>query len=78
LKSTSVAYILLLFLGIFGGHKFYLGMWGWGFLYFLLFVGGGLGLTSEAGLVFFAVLLVLLLIDFFTLPKQIAKASGTE
>jgi TM2 domain-containing membrane protein YozV len=76
LKSTAVAYILLLLVGIFGGHKFYLGMWGWGLIYFLLFAGAGLLLKSVAGLVLFALLLILLLIDFFTLPKQVAKTSG--
>lgn len=77
MRSTVVAYILLLLFGIFGGHKFYLGNIKGGILYIFLFIAGAIGAFLGIGLVLFAVLLVLLLIDFFTLPKQVAKANGT-
>jgi TM2 domain-containing membrane protein YozV len=36
-KSRGVAIVLALFLGGFGGHKFYLGRPGWGVVYLLFF-----------------------------------------
>ena len=34
-KSKVTAIILALLLGAFGGHKFYLGSWGWGIIYLI-------------------------------------------
>jgi len=55
MKSNTVAYLLLIFTGLFGGHKFYLKQYGLGILYF--FTGG--------------LLLYGLLIDLVTLGKQV-------
>ncbi len=54
-KDVGVAYLLWLFLGIFGGHKFYLRKQGMGVLYLL-----------TAGLLFIG-----WFIDLFTLPSQV-------
>ncbi len=54
-RETWIAYLLLIFGGIFGIHKFYLNRVGWGLAY--LFTGG-----------FF---LIGCLIDLFTLPGQV-------
>jgi len=77
LKSTNFAYALLLLVGIFGGHKFYLGNIKGGILYLSLFVGAGLLMKSIVGLILFVLFMILLLIDFVTLPAQIAKANGS-
>lgn len=55
MKQTWVAYLLLLFLGALGVHKFYLGRIGAGIFY--LFTLGGFGI----GLIF----------DLFTLGQQV-------
>ncbi|NLY90683.1 MAG: TM2 domain-containing protein [Firmicutes bacterium] len=88
-KSTLTAYLLWLFLGTLGIHKFYLGKTAWGIVYLLLTVfgwsTGGAGLllvlTGEmeaermatVGLVLLALLGLFLLIDLFTIPRQIRK-----
>lgn len=58
-KSTGIAYLLWFFLGALGVHKFYLGKVGMGIAYF--FTLGFLGIG--------------LLIDLFTLPKQVRDAN---
>lgn len=58
-KSTGVAYLLWLFLGVLGVHQFYLGKTGRGLLY--LFTFGGL--------------LIGVLIDLFTLPAQVRQVN---
>ncbi|MCL1991576.1 MAG: NINE protein [Spirochaetes bacterium] len=55
IKSKATAYILWFFLGILGGHKFYLGRTGMGLLY--LFTGGLFGIGW--------------LVDLFTLGHQV-------
>lgn len=55
MKSKGIAYLLLIFLGPFEAHRFYLGKIGTGFLY--LFTLGLLGIGC--------------LIDLFTLSGQV-------
>jgi len=55
MKSKVTAYILWLFLGLIGAHKFYTNQIGMGILYFFTFGVFGLGL----------------LIDLFTLSSQV-------
>ena len=57
MKSTSTAYLLWLFLGFFGAHKFYLDKAGLGILYLLTFGVFGIGW----------------LLDLFTLGGQVAN-----
>jgi len=59
-KATLTAYLLLIFFGIIGAHKFYLNRPGIGVLYIFT-----LGL-----------LLVGVIYDLFTLPKQVAKRNA--
>ncbi len=54
-KDINVAYLLLVFTGIFGIHKFYLGKIGMGILYFCT---GGLALFG-------------VIYDLVTLPQQV-------
>ncbi len=58
-KDLGFAYLFWFLLGVCGGHKFYLGKTGWGFLY--LFTGG---------LFFFG-----WFVDLFTLPLQVRCAN---
>lgn len=54
LKQTWLAYLLWFFLGVFGGHQFYLGKWGRAISMLLTFGWFGVGV----------------LVDLFTLPAQ--------
>lgn len=67
-KSVGVAYLLWLFLGALGVHRFYLGEWGMGVLIFacttLAFVTFGLtGIVSG----------LIMLIDLFIIPGKVAR-----
>lgn len=55
----NVAWLLLIFLGIFGLHRFYMGKWGTGILYLL--TGGGF--------------LIGIAYDFCTLNRQISEVN---
>jgi TM2 domain-containing membrane protein YozV len=58
----SVAWLLLIFLGIFGIHRFYMGKWGTGILYLL-----------TGGLLFIGVIY-----DFCTMNRQISELNGAR
>jgi TM2 domain-containing membrane protein YozV len=60
-KSVGVAYLLWFLFGILGVHQFYLGKTGRGISY--IFTLGWLGIG--------------MLIDLFTLSKQVRAANGT-
>jgi len=77
-KSTAVAYLLLFFLGSFGIHKFYLSNTIMGILYLVLFVLGAATSAIGIGFLFFAILGILLLVDLFTIPRQIRKLYEKE
>tara|TARA_B110000438_G_scaffold303292_1_gene364128 strand:+ start:357 stop:719 length:363 start_codon:yes stop_codon:yes gene_type:complete len=47
-KDVVVAYLLWFFLGLIGGHRFYLGHVGLGILYFFTFGGFGIGWIIDA------------------------------
>ena len=89
-KSTGLAYVLWFFLGTLGIHKFYVGKSGWGIIYLLMgIIGWGalifglVGVAAEeagmgAGIIIAIILLsllgVFLLIDVFTISRQIRKS----
>jgi TM2 domain-containing membrane protein YozV len=58
-RDTGIAYLLLLFGGVLGLHKFYLNRTGWGVVY--IFTGGLFGVG--------------LIIDLFTLPAQVRRCN---
>jgi TM2 domain-containing membrane protein YozV len=81
MRKTWIAYLLWFVLGGFGIHKFYVGKVGMGVLYLALFVIGW-ALLGAFGIVFLLALGVLLIIDLFTLPRQVrtyneAAVTGT-
>jgi TM2 domain-containing membrane protein YozV len=59
-KSVGVAYALWFFLGVLGAHQFYLGKTGRAISYIFTFGWLGIGL----------------LIDLFTMSKQVQQANG--
>ena len=75
-----IAYILLVVLGIFGAHKFYLRKYKTGILYLFLFlfsiiIESVFNKPDFSGLILL-VLLILIVIDFITLPFQLKKMSA--
>lgn len=61
-KETLTAYLLLIFLGAFGAHRFYLNKAGTGVLFMITF--GGLGIWW--------------IVDLFTLGEQVKKYNMTQ
>ncbi len=85
-KSVGLAYVLLIFLGNIGIHQFYLGKTRRGLAYLVLgvvgwislfssFLGEGNGGAGSIGILCFVVVGIFLLIDLFTLPKQVRAAT---
>jgi len=87
-KNLVLSYVLLIFLGVLGIHKFYLGKNSQGVKYLVLFIaawilgagsiifGGGLaafGISTLFGFIFMVVLWCFLLYDLFTLPSQVDR-----
>lgn len=74
-KSALLAYVLWLFTGGFGGHKFYLGQTTQGFCYLGLTIIGWLTSFIGIGFLFLGVLLIALLIDLFIIPARVDKVN---
>jgi hypothetical protein len=82
-KSPALAYVLWFFLGGLGIHKFYIGKTGMG-VFYLLLVGGliggaitGMSKEMEPAMIIAGscslILGILLLVDLFTIPRQIRR-----
>lgn len=76
-KSVGVAYLLWLFLGVFGAHRFYLGRTISGAIQLVLWVLGWLTWWIIIGFVPITVVLVWWLIDAFLIPS-IARDHNME
>ena len=86
-KSTGLTYVFWFFLGTLGIHKFYIGKAGMGVIYLLLGVAAWISLAvgvatgSDAGIgggilafiVLIAIVGIMLLIDLFTIGRQIRR-----
>ena len=72
-KSPVIAYLLLLFLGGFGAHRFYLGKTGTGAAMLILFILGWLTLVIGVGLLFLGAVGLWGLVDLFLIPGMIAQ-----
>lgn len=80
-KSVGLAYVLWFFLGTLGIHQYFIGKAGRGTLYlvggicgWILLIVGLVATTAAAvviGIVLLAIIGILLLIDLFTIPRQI-------
>lgn len=67
-KSMGVAYLLWIFLGSFGAHRFYLGRTGSGAFQLVLGVLGWFTIWFAVGLIFWIPLGIWLLVDLFLIP----------
>lgn len=70
-KSTAVAYLLWIFLGGFGAHRFYIGRTGSGIAMIALLVIGLVTAGVGIGALFIVALGVWLLVDLFLIPGMI-------
>lgn len=76
-KSVLLAYVLWLFLGWLGIHKFYLRQPIWGLIYLFL---GGLGWTLAGvgiGILFLIPWMLLMFLDVFTMPFRTAFVNAS-
>lgn len=72
-KSVGIGYLLLIFLGGAGAHKFYLGKTGMGALYLGLTVLGAITTIIVIGWGILGIVGFMCLYDLFTLPRQVQK-----
>lgn len=72
-KSVGVAYLLWLFLGGFGGHRFYAGKTGSAVAMLLLLIVGGFATLFVFGFVLLVVLGIWVIVDAFLIPGWIRQ-----
>lgn len=70
-KSPLLAYLLLIFVGGFGIHRFYLGRTGSGIAMLVLAILGALTLPIGVGLILLLVLGIWMLVDLFLIPGMV-------
>jgi TM2 domain-containing membrane protein YozV len=70
-KSTGVAYLLAIFLGGLGAHRFYLGRTGSGIAQLVMFILGWLTLALVVGGVFLLIVGIWVLVDLFLIPGMV-------
>lgn len=67
-KSAGVAYLLLIFFGGFGAHRFYLGKTGTAIAMLIMFILGWLTLALVVGIFLLAIVGIWCLVDLFLIP----------
>lgn len=74
-KSVGVAYLLWIFVGMFGAHRFYVGKVGSGFVLIGLWFGGILFLSSDSllGPIMLIIAGIWLLLDLFIIPSLVSS-----
>jgi TM2 domain-containing membrane protein YozV len=72
-KSTGVAYLLWLFLGGFGGHRFYLGRTGSAVAILLLTIVGIVTAVIGVGIVILLGTGIWILVDAFLIPGMVQQ-----
>ena len=72
-KSPLIAYLLLLFVGGFGAHRFYLGHTGSAVLRLVLWLVGWVTLPIMVGIVPLGVVGVWVFVDLFLVPGMVAR-----
>jgi TM2 domain-containing membrane protein YozV len=76
-KSIVVAYLLLIFFGGFGAHRFYLGRTGSAVAMLLLFIVGWLTLVVVIGFALLLVVGIWAIVDIFLVPGMIQVQKET-
>lgn len=72
-KSPLIAYLLLLVVGGFGAHRFYLGRTGSGVLILVMWILGWITLPVMVGIVPLAIVGLWVLLDLFLIPGMVAR-----
>lgn len=72
-KNMLVAYLLALFLGTLGLHRFYLGLKGTAIAQLVLFIVGMVTVVIIVGFIPLAIVYIWLFIDLFLIPGIIKK-----
>ncbi|WP_134726253.1 TM2 domain-containing protein [Paracoccus luteus] len=72
-KSPVVAYLLAIFLGGFGAHRFYLGRTGSGAAILILWILGWLTLAFVVGAFLLLIVGVWVLVDLFLIPGMVER-----
>lgn len=72
-KSPVVAYLLLIFLGFFGAHRFYLGKTGTAITMLILSVLGFLSVVVMVGVFLLAAVGIWCIVDIFLIPAMIQE-----
>ncbi|MGN7292114.1 TM2 domain-containing protein [Rhizobium sp. SAFR-030] len=72
-KSAGVSYLLWLFVGGLGGHRFYLGRTGSAVCMLILTILGFALAALGVGLVFLAIVGVWVLVDAFLIPGMVSE-----
>jgi TM2 domain-containing membrane protein YozV len=74
-KSVGVAYLLWLFLGTLGAHRFYLGQTGTAIVQLVLTVIGWITILVGVGVLLLAIVGVWVLVDAFMIPGMARDAN---
>ena len=77
-KSTLIAYLLLIFLGWFGAHRFYLGQTGTAIAQLILMIGGTVLTVVLIGIPMLAIGGVWLLVDLFLIPGLVERDTANR
>lgn len=72
-KSVAVCYLLALFLGGVGAHRFYAGRIASGIAYVVLFLVGAVLSVVGIGLIAFGILAIWMIVDLFLIPGMIRE-----
>jgi TM2 domain-containing membrane protein YozV len=75
-KSMAVAYVLLIFFGVLGIHRFYLGQTGMGLALLLLFFAALATMLLGVGVILLAVVWLWVFVDLFLIPGMVRSANA--
>lgn len=77
-RELSIAYAFLYFLGIFGGHKFYLGQTAQGWMYLGAFLAAGILSVVGIGFLITLFMMVMIYADIRTMDEQLQRSEHGE